>query len=232
MGHQNRGDDYGGAKNSVLLKRTEHFFKDCPNQKWTFYFVPNPLYRDRPDFSEFLERPYFNIVKNNNHPLISWLHHLTSEGLIEICQHGLHHIRLDPPYDFYSSFEFDFISPLKCFSLVEEGYHSMSKVFEVKGFKPPAWSCGQLDGRHSLIEALKRGHNFSHLSLSSPSNGLNFEKQITSHIHGMSCLGSTHVPQNVSILWTEDEIKRVSSAIIKKNGIVNIQLHFVESRRG
>lgn len=216
--------NYGGNINDQFMKEFDQFNTSNQDLKTTLFFVPSPLYIKASDFGSTLKKEYFSISHNEHHPLIEKL----TSPLFEVALHGYHHVR-SRPLDYFSAFEFDFVTPEKAEQLLLLGKEKLSKHFEIKGFKPPAWSTGHLNSSFSLVKALAKVE-FDYVCLSSPSNGLNWDTKRCSHLYPTIINKSLFsIPQNLSILWSLEQLKEASDIILSKKGILNIQLHFVES---
>lgn len=225
--------DFGGDLNGDLWRNFQKIMDSFPESKHTLYFVPRPGYKDFSDFSHFPFNSKHNLIDHPNHPAIKKLQSLETQGNVEVCLHGLRHVR-NWPFDLFSAFEYEFKDQIKIHEMITTGFDDLSSCFEVHGFKPPAWSCGQLNGKYELENYLqKQGHDFfQHVSLSSPSNGLNYEKQQVSHIYPELIADNLiNIPQNISILWELEDIYRIIDLIISKKGLITIQLHFCMSHK-
>ncbi len=216
--------DYG-AKPGGIWDLFISFSKAYPKLKHTLFFIPNPIFTETGLTSNTISDEPFNVAKANpDHWLLKALQHES----MEVALHGYHHVQTVYP-DFYAPFEFDFLSVESCEERIKQGLEGLSRFFKMDGFKPPAWSMGQLLGRQQLVEALKK-YSFEYVCLSSPSNGLNYASRQVSHVYPCIYDGLFNVPQNISILWELEIIKKVIDVLLEKRGIINIQLHFTETR--
>lgn len=221
--------DAGGNPEGTTWQLFRDFVREHPYLRHTVYFVPNPRYRTMPAISDILPDGAYSVAnRGKKHPLVSALKAFERSGQVEIALHGYEHVRAYPR-DYYSAYEFDFISPEKAATLIEKGYTELASFFSISGFKPPAWSVGQLQGECYLTEIVAKSCRFAYASLASPSNGLNYSAKTHSHIHCGNENGLMLVPQNLSILWDEKTLRQMIDIICERSGIINIQLHFCQA---
>ena len=195
--------------------------------KPTLYYVPMPEYcyvSDSP-MSHYLDFTVSHIHKKPQ--LLNYLLNHENNQHIEIAQHGLtHHNKKNYKYH---SFEFDGINQSEILEKLKVGKKLLSDIFHISGFKPPAWSVGKLyDKSVEFSDSLQKMH-YDYVSLSSPTNGLNYSSHCVSHIHKSKISEMINVPQNISVLWDKEYIKDVIREISHKNGIINVQIHFQEA---
>ena len=130
---------------------------------------------------------------------------------------------------FSRSMEFEWKNHKKILKEIEEGYEIMNKNYGlIKGFKSPAWSIGQLNGKNELLKVCLNQEKFKYVCLSSPTNGLNYEKHNFSHIslsYPFKNRNIKNIPQNISILTPLNQSKELIKIICDKGGIVSIQTH-------
>lgn len=217
--------DSGGEYPSKLYR----YLDDLINYgyKPTLYYVPMPEYcyvSDSP-MSHYLDFTVSHIHKKPQ--LLNYLLHHENNQHIEIAQHGLtHHNKKNYKYH---SFEFDGINQSEILEKLKVGKKLLSDIFHISGFKPPAWSVGKLyDKSVEFSDSLQQMH-YDYVSLSSPTNGLNYSSHCVSHIHKSKISEMINVPQNISVLWDKEYIKDVIREISHKNGIINVQIHFQEA---
>jgi len=218
--------DSGGNIGGETWRLFYTFAEECPQLRHTLYFVPNPRYRLVPDVSDLLPDGLFSVASHGEgHALVAALQGMERRGKVEIALHGYEHVRAWP-LDYYAAYEFDFIDAVRAARLAARGYEELGCFFDVRGFKPPAWSVGQLRGNCYLADVVAESKNFRYASLSSPSNGLNYAAYTCSHIHTERRGDCVLIPQNLSILWDEAFIRDMIDLICERRGIINIQLHF------
>lgn len=217
--------DSGGEYPSKLYR----YLDDLINYgyKPTLYYVPRPEYcyvSDSP-MSHYLDFTVSNIRKKPQ--LLNYLLLHENNQHIEIAQHGLtHHNKKNYKYH---SFEFDGITQSEILEKLKMGKKLLSDIFYISGFKPPAWSVGKLyDKSAEFSNSLQKMH-YEYVSLSSPTNGLNYSSHCVSHIHKSKISKMVNIPQNISVLWDKEYIKDVIREISHKNGIINVQIHFQEA---
>ena len=217
--------DNGGNKEGNVRKYLYQFI--TAGLKPTIYFIPCPKYTFISDVGRRRENKEFDVNINTENEFILWLKKYEKQQLLEIALHGYEHLNNKVPG--YYSFEFDGLNEGEMEYKLSEGWSALKKSFAINGFKPPAWSVGNLsDNRKDFIRALQSFGKFKYASLSSPNNGLNYNKKTVSHCHLSNYSDLINVPQNVSILWEWEKIRRVVDIIVKKRGIVNLQLHSQE----
>lgn len=221
----------GGNMRGSAWSTFAAFMDTFPHLRHTLYFVPRPRYRFMPDVSDIGPEDIYDVTRHGRtHPLIAALRKAAEHGQIEIALHGYEHVR-SSPCDYFSAFEFDFLPYHDAQQRITMGFHALQEYFPITGFKPPAWSCGQLQGTYYLADLIEKNGFFQYASLSSPSNGLNYGGQTVSHIH-VSQYGKLRLlPQNLSILWDEHLLQRYVRIIVARRGIINIQLHFTPASR-
>jgi hypothetical protein len=217
----------GGTINSNLVKSLSDLLT------WgirpTLYFVPNPIFAYQAD-SSFKTRHDYSVSSDEFSDALAYYKEIESKGLIEFCQHGLTHF--NEKLNGYHSFEYDFLSGDEIKEKIAFGFYLIRDKFDISGFKPPAWSIGQLSGTENVfLNSINSLGFFKYVSLSSPNNGLNYTTKKVSHCFLTDVLGMVNVPQNVSLLWPLDFSYRVIDLIIEKGGCINIQLHFQESSK-
>jgi hypothetical protein len=217
----------GGSVDSYLIKSLNELL--VWGIRPTLYFIPSPIFAYQSD--AFLKtRHDYSVSSEEFSDTLSFYKGIESKGLIEICQHGLTHF--NQKLNGYHSFEYDFLSGDEIKENIARGFYLMKDKFHISGFKPPAWSIGQLSGTEDIfLDSINSLDFFRYVSLSSPNNGLNYSKKTVSHCFLTSVFGMVNVPQNVSILWPLDFSYRVIDLIVEKGGCVNIQMHFQESTK-
>lgn len=218
--------DTGGNPDGETWRLFRAFADEHPQLRHTLYFVPNPRYRLVPDVSDMLPDGVFSVAHHGEgHPLVAALQEMERRGTVEVALHGYEHVR-GWPLDYYAAYEFDFIDAARAARLVARGCEELGRFFDIRGFKPPAWSAGQLRGDCYLADVVAESGLFRYASLSSPSNGLNYARHACSHIHPGRRGSCVLIPQNLSILWDEDFLRDMVDLICERRGIINIQLHF------
>ena len=217
--------EYGGDVNSKLNSIFFNFIEKYPYVKHTLFFVPNPNYTKNGLTSKTITEDKFNIAKyHQDSELVKKIKTYSKKGVIEIALHGYNHINTKIK-DYYSAFEFEFLTNDEAKIKIQKGLSEISQVFRVYGFKPPAWGIGQLNGKYYLLDVLK-GFKFEYVCLSSPSNGLNYREKRASCLYPENINGLFNIPQNISILWNLQTIYKIIDLIVLKRGIINIQLHY------
>jgi len=217
--------EYGGNFESELNKFFFNFVDKYPYLKHTLFFVPNPIFIKEGLTSKTLKKDIFNIDNFTlEDKFLYKLKELEKQKVVEISLHGYNHINTKIK-DYYSAFEFEFLDSFEAKQKIQKGLDSLDKFFYVEGFKPPAWSMGQLSGSYYLKNVL-REFNFNYVCLSSPTNGLNYEKKKVSYIYPEITEGLFNIPQNISILWDLEYIYKLIDVIVEKKGIINVQLHY------
>jgi hypothetical protein len=220
--------DYGGNFNGELNKLFFEFIDNYPYLKHTLFFVPNPVFIKEGLTSKTIEKDIYNIDNfSKENEFISKLIKFESEKIIEIALHGYNHVNTKIN-DYYSAFEFEFLTKEEAKVKIDKGLDSLKKYFKIFGFKPPAWGMGQLSGTYYLTKVLKE-YNVDYVCLSSPTNGLNYEKKKVSYIYPEIIDNLFNIPQNISILWDLEYIYKIIDLIVQKKGIINIQLHYTLS---
>ena len=220
--------EYGGNFESELNKLFFDFVDKYPYLKHTLFFVPNPNFIKEGLTSKTLRKDIFNIDNFTLEDRFLYkLKELEIQRTIEISLHGYNHINTKIK-DYYSAFEFEFLDDFEAKQNIQKGLNSLKIFFDIKGFKPPAWGMGQLSGSYYLKDVLEE-FDFNYVCLSSPTNGLNYEKKQVSYIYPQEIGGLFNIPQNISILWDLDYIYKLIDLIVEKRGIINIQLHYTPS---
>lgn len=219
--------DNGGDYPSYLYSSLNELIKI--GFKPTMFFIAEPKYGYIAD-SSYENKQSFSIAKIDEKPeLFNYLRNLCEKNKIEVAQHGLTHH--NSKLHGHHSFEFDGIGSQEIKNKILYGKKILSDAFVIRGFKPPAWSTGQLlDTQQEFIDVLK-DIKYDYVSLSSPTNGLNYSSFQVSHIHKVEFEGMTHIPQNINILWTKDIIEKTIKAISEKGGIINVQIHFQKANK-
>lgn len=220
LGRNKEELDMGGRENGDVVNSLEMLLKN--NLKITAYTIPKPCFKKSSEkISDYFNRADYKLSRE----IIDW----TLRDKLEIAQHGYRHIRTNKR-GFARSMEFEWKESNNIKEEIIEGYKSILKnEIDIYGFKPPAWSVGQLNGKYELMNAIFNLHLFKYFSLSSPTNGLNYEKHSVSHIH-TSKIKKEHksiknIPQNISILGSLKQNKELIKIICDKGGIVSIQSH-------
>jgi hypothetical protein len=220
--------DFGGDIEGEVNKLFFDFVKKYSYLKHTLFFVPNPNFIKTGLTSKTIKNDIYNIdnfsIKDG---FLLKLKELEKKNIIEISLHGYNHINIKIK-DYYSAFEFEFLSNTEASEKISRGLKGLEKFFKIDGFKPPAWGMGQLNGKYYLKDTLSN-FTFNYVCLSSPSNGLNYKKQQVSLIYPENIDGLFNIPQNISILWELDYIYMIIDLIVEKKGIINIQLHYTVS---
>ena len=211
--------DFGGKENSDVVKSIKYLVNK--EYKITAFAIPCPFFKETSELISSYQIRNFEKLPNI---FIEW----HKKGIIEIAQHGYKHIRLGFR-GFSRSMEFEWKNHQEIFKEIEEGYEIMNENYGlIKGFKSPAWSIGQLNGKNELLKVCLNEEKFKYVCLSSPTNGLNYEKQNYSHINLSSPLKNKNIkniPQNISILSPLNQSKELIKIICDKGGIVSIQTH-------
>ena len=136
----------------------------------TLYFVPSPRYVYLSDVKRVLPNDRYDISKLIGHEFVEWLLKQQNDQKLEIAVHGLHHI--NESLIGYHSFEFDGIPKEEMKRRLINGHSKMSEIFDVHGFKPPAWSIGNLRSTEKqFIDVLNRVKKYNYVSLSLPQMG-------------------------------------------------------------
>ena len=229
MGKSRHTFDYGGDLDGQLNRLFFDFLEKYPYLRHTLFFVPNPNFTNDGLTSRTIKNDIYDIGKYSpEETFLAKLSDLEKSGVIEISLHGYNHLNTKIK-DYYSPFEFEFLTNREAKEKITRGLSDLGKYFELKGFKPPAWGMGQLSGSHYLVNILQE-YEFNYVCLSSPSNGLNFEGKCVNYIYPTNINSLFNIPQNISILWDLDYIYSLIDLIVKKRGIINIQLHYTLSR--
>lgn len=187
----------------------------------TIYYIPNASFKKSSELISTFSRP---IDRELDNKYIDY----NKRNLIELSQHGFSHAR-HTLRGTSRSMEFEWQSTTAINSKINLGYLAMlGQNCEPFGFKPPAWSIGQLNQKFNLLSSYSL-RNYQYLSMSSPTNGLNYQSKSVSHIH-LSQVKTTdyeyfNVPQNLSILYSYDQARRIIDLIAERGGIINLQTH-------
>ena len=222
--------DYGGDIDGELNRLFFEFLEKYPYLKHTLFFVPNPIFIKEGLTSKTIKQDIYNIDRFDlSNPFLKRLKELEKEGIIEISLHGYNHINTKIK-NYYSAFEFEFLNEFEAKEEIKKGLNSLNRFFKIEGFKPPAWGMGQLSGSYYLIDILN-DFDFKYVCLSSPTNGLNYEKKQVNYIYPQEIDGLFNIPQNISILWDLEYIYKLIDLIVEKKGIINIQLHYTLSHK-
>lgn len=212
--------DMGGKVEGEIIKAYKLLITE--GLKITSYVIPKPCFKKSSELlSSYINRDSFPLQND----FVDW----NKKGFIEIAQHGLKHMRLDGN-NFCRSMEFEWKKKGKISEEIIQGYKYLSQQFEgISTFKPPAWSVGQLNSRYSLVKSLLELNYFKYVSLSSPTNGVNYKNHILSHIHPSTIKIGTkeirNIPQNISVLTPIKQSKELIKIICDKGGIISIQTH-------
>ena len=211
--------DFGGKENGNVVRSIKYLVNK--NYKITAFAIPCPLFKENSELISSYKIRNFEKLPNI---FIEW----NKKGKIEIAQHGYKHMRLGYR-GFSRSMEFEWKNHKKILKEIEEGYEIMNKNYGlIKGFKSPAWSIGQLNGKNELLKVCLNQEKFKYVCLSSPTNGLNYEKHNFSHIslsYPFKNRNIKNIPQNISILTPLNQSKELIKIICDKGGIVSIQTH-------
>tara|TARA_B100001027_G_C16260543_1_gene329179 strand:- start:1456 stop:2433 length:978 start_codon:yes stop_codon:yes gene_type:complete len=212
--------DMGGNENGEIIKSFDHLLKN--KLKITAFTIPNPCFKKSSEnISNYFKRENFKLSDS----IINW----SLENKIEIAQHGYKHIRTGRR-GYARSMEFEWKDYETINQEIIQGHKLILKnQVQINGFKPPAWSIGQLNGKYELINAILKLNLFSYCSLSSPNNGLNYKNYSASHIHikriERNKKSIKNIPQNISIISPLEQSKELINIICEKGGIVSIQSH-------
>ena len=220
LGFNNGEIDMGGKNNGEILNNFKYLLN--MDLKITAFTIPKPCFKKNSEkISSYIDRDYIKLQEQ----FIYW----AKLGMIEIAQHGYKHIRNDNK-SFSRSMEFEWQENIKITDDIIKGYKLLkSNDIKINGFKPPAWSIGQLDGKFKALDSILNLNFYDYVALSSPTNGLNYITKSVSHIHPTNLKGKTsltrNIPQNISILSPINKSKELIKLICEKGGIVSIQSH-------
>jgi hypothetical protein len=149
---------------------------------------------------------------------------MEDKGIVEIAQHGLNHYQDKHKY-YFPLYEFEFLTTDECLQKCIRGKELMENAgFKPVGFKPPCWAIGNSSDKVFLN--ILKSIDYSYVSLSTPSNGLNFYDKTISHCQPEFIQSTVNIPQNINMTWDYEVCERVIDKLIEKRGIIYPQLHF------
>jgi len=219
---RNAGEaDMGGRQSDEVF--TALSFLHDKGLKLALYLIPYPAFKSNPELLSSHSKVASPFIPDH-------LLELSNSSRVQILQHGFRHMRLgvrgrnrSMEYEWQSSYDID--------RNICSGYiHLLTQGIVAKGFKPPAWSVGQLDGSYEMLKS-RRLYDFDTVSLSSPANGLNYSNHAVSHIYPQylfepaTTRSVVNLPQNLSLLWDLEYSKKVIKLISERRGLLSLQTH-------
>lgn len=218
--------DYGGKFNKGINVLFEDFLNQYSFLKITLFVIPSANFKNWQGifYGKHKDENKFNLSNPQFYNLIRWLK--KKEDQIEIACHGYNHFQNKIKY-FLGPAEFEFLNEKESEARIEKSLEIFNKVgIYPNGFRPPCWGVGH-NSNFGLISALKK-LSFTYISLSSLLSGLNWDEKRVSNIYPQYYQGLLNIPQNISILWDIEKIKKTIDKIIEFNGIIILMGHYNE----
>ena len=217
--------EYGGDVTSELNKRFFILLDKFPFLKVTQFAVPNPWFYEIGNSNNYYKDKF--LISNKKYQLFveKILNKFISSNQVEVADHGYRHYQPNSSSK-RKWIEFESCNKKEIVRLINKAKDEFKKIgLNVVGTRPPGWGLGI---NNAFVDAAKE-LEFSYISASNFTAGLNKKVYKTSNIYPSYFDGILNIPCNIGIDWSIPYLKKVISRILKYEGFISLHGHYVDS---
>ena len=221
---KNSAYDYGGSCGEGIHIPFDDLLARYPFLKVTLFAIPNARFQNREGLFYGVEKSEtkFDLSQPQFSNLVSWINGKSNQ--VEIACHGYQHVQQKTKL-FLAPAEFEFDTEKEAQDKIEKALSIFQKIkIPIHGFRAPMWGIGY-NRYFEFLQALQK-FRFAYVALSSPLSGLNWDKKRVSNIYPSVYEGFLNIPQNISLSWDIERIKKNIDRIIEYRGVITVMGHY------